>query len=120
MGDTNRAISETPMNLASSRSHCIFTLHIEARQVRLLWLLVAIAILVHTLSPMQRSMTLLMAPGLCKQLQPLVAPPRCPRDQRCRAFCASSGPPPMLAHTLLAGCHPWLQTLKSAEATADT
>ena len=32
LGDTNRAISETPMNLASSRSHCIFTLHIEARQ----------------------------------------------------------------------------------------
>ena len=34
LGDTNRAISETPMNLASSRSHCIFTLHIETRQVR--------------------------------------------------------------------------------------
>eukprot|EP00898_Chlorokybus_atmophyticus_P000863 jgi/Chlat1/1778/Chrsp134S02115 len=25
LGDTNRMISETPMNLASSRSHCIFT-----------------------------------------------------------------------------------------------
>jgi kinesin family protein 6/9 len=25
LGDTNRAIAETPMNLASSRSHCIFT-----------------------------------------------------------------------------------------------
>ena len=33
LGDTNRAISETPMNLASSRSHCIFSLHIAARQV---------------------------------------------------------------------------------------
>ena len=33
LGDTNRTISETPMNLASSRSHCIFTLHVESRQV---------------------------------------------------------------------------------------
>ncbi|KAK9794064.1 hypothetical protein WJX73_003057 [Symbiochloris irregularis] len=32
LGDTNRAISETPMNMASSRSHCIFTLHIASRQ----------------------------------------------------------------------------------------
>lgn len=31
LGDTNRAIAETPMNLASSRSHCIFTISIEAR-----------------------------------------------------------------------------------------
>jgi kinesin family member 6/9 len=31
LGDTNRMIAETPMNLASSRSHCIFTLHMEAR-----------------------------------------------------------------------------------------
>jgi kinesin family protein 6/9 len=31
LGDTNRAISETPMNLASSRSHCIFTISIEGR-----------------------------------------------------------------------------------------
>jgi hypothetical protein len=31
VGDTNRTISETPMNQASSRSHCIFTLHLEAR-----------------------------------------------------------------------------------------
>jgi kinesin family protein 6/9 len=31
MGDTNRAIAETPMNMASSRSHCIFTFAIEAR-----------------------------------------------------------------------------------------
>ncbi len=30
-GDTNRAISETPMNDASSRSHCVFTISIEAR-----------------------------------------------------------------------------------------
>ncbi|CAM9857781.1 unnamed protein product [Chrysoparadoxa australica] len=33
IGDTNRAISETAMNKASSRSHCIFTLSIEGRQV---------------------------------------------------------------------------------------
>lgn len=32
LGDTNRAIAETPMNMASSRSHCIFTVSIEARQ----------------------------------------------------------------------------------------
>ena len=31
VGDTNRMISETPMNMASSRSHCIFTISIEAR-----------------------------------------------------------------------------------------
>jgi len=31
LGDTNRTISETPMNQASSRSHCIFTIMIEAR-----------------------------------------------------------------------------------------
>jgi len=34
LGDTNRTIAETPMNLASSRSHCIFTIHTEAREVR--------------------------------------------------------------------------------------
>jgi hypothetical protein len=33
LGETNRTISETPMNMASSRSHCIFTLHVESRQV---------------------------------------------------------------------------------------
>lgn len=33
MGDTNRAIAETPMNMASSRSHCIFSLSIEVRVV---------------------------------------------------------------------------------------
>ena len=33
MGDTNRAIAETPMNMASSRSHCIFTLSLECRVV---------------------------------------------------------------------------------------
>ncbi|PNW88606.1 hypothetical protein CHLRE_01g036800v5 [Chlamydomonas reinhardtii] len=32
LGDTNRTISETPMNQASSRSHCIFTIHVEARK----------------------------------------------------------------------------------------
>ena len=30
LGDTNRAIAETPMNLASSRSHCIFTVSLES------------------------------------------------------------------------------------------
>ena len=29
LGDTNRAIAETPMNQASTRSHCIFTIHIS-------------------------------------------------------------------------------------------
>lgn len=33
LGDTNRVVAETPLNQASSRSHCIFTLHIEARRV---------------------------------------------------------------------------------------
>ena len=33
MGDTNRAIAETPMNMASSRSHCIFTISLECRAV---------------------------------------------------------------------------------------
>merc|ERR1711879_217693 len=32
VGDTNRIICETPNNDASSRSHCIFTLTIEARE----------------------------------------------------------------------------------------
>ena len=32
MGDTNRAIAETPMNMASSRSHCIFTISLEVRE----------------------------------------------------------------------------------------
>jgi kinesin family protein 6/9 len=32
VGDTNRAIGETAMNQASSRSHCIFTLMIECRK----------------------------------------------------------------------------------------
>ena len=32
LGDTNRAIAETPMNMASSRSHCIFTVFIESRE----------------------------------------------------------------------------------------
>lgn len=32
VGDTNRMISETPMNLASSRSHCIFTIAIDSRK----------------------------------------------------------------------------------------
>ena len=32
VGDTNRAIAETPMNMASSRSHCVFTIFFEARQ----------------------------------------------------------------------------------------
>jgi kinesin family protein 6/9 len=33
MGDTNRAIAETPMNMASSRSHCIFSVALESRVV---------------------------------------------------------------------------------------
>ena len=32
LGDTNRVISETPMNQASSRSHCIFTISIDFRK----------------------------------------------------------------------------------------
>ncbi|KAL6757573.1 P-loop containing nucleoside triphosphate hydrolase protein [Haematococcus lacustris] len=32
LGDTNRTISETPMNMASSRSHCIFSIYVEARR----------------------------------------------------------------------------------------
>jgi kinesin family protein 6/9 len=32
-GDTNRAIAETPMNMASSRSHCIFTISLEVHQL---------------------------------------------------------------------------------------
>jgi len=32
LGDTNRAIAETPMNMASSRSHCIFTVFVESRE----------------------------------------------------------------------------------------
>ena len=32
LGDTNRAIGETEMNQSSSRSHCIFTVMIEARR----------------------------------------------------------------------------------------
>ncbi len=32
LGDTNRTIAETPMNLASSRSHCIFTIYLESKK----------------------------------------------------------------------------------------
>jgi hypothetical protein len=32
LGDTNRTVSETPMNQASSRSHCVFTVSVEARR----------------------------------------------------------------------------------------
>ncbi|XP_046848638.1 kinesin-like protein KIF6 isoform X2 [Xenia sp. Carnegie-2017] len=32
LGDTNRMIAETPMNQASTRSHCIFTIHISSRE----------------------------------------------------------------------------------------
>ena len=31
-GDTNRMIAETPMNQASTRSHCIFTIHVSSRE----------------------------------------------------------------------------------------
>ncbi len=30
-GDTNKTISEHRLNKASSRSHCVFTLHLEVR-----------------------------------------------------------------------------------------
>ena len=33
LGDTNRMIAETPMNMASSRSHCVFTVYFESRRV---------------------------------------------------------------------------------------
>ena len=33
LGDTNRVVAETPLNQASSRSHCVFTLNIAARRV---------------------------------------------------------------------------------------
>jgi kinesin family protein 6/9 len=36
LGDTNRAIAETPMNMASSRSHCIFTVSEQLDVVRTL------------------------------------------------------------------------------------
>lgn len=32
LGDTNRVVAETPLNQASSRSHAVFTLHLEARR----------------------------------------------------------------------------------------
>ncbi|KAM9355024.1 kinesin-like protein KIF6 [Pholidichthys leucotaenia] len=32
LGDTNRMIAETPMNQASTRSHCIFTIHLCRRE----------------------------------------------------------------------------------------
>ena len=32
-GDTNRVVCETPMNDASTRSHCIFTIYLESRKV---------------------------------------------------------------------------------------
>ncbi|XP_031565280.1 kinesin-like protein KIF6 isoform X2 [Actinia tenebrosa] len=32
LGDTNRMIAETPMNQASTRSHCVFTIHISSRE----------------------------------------------------------------------------------------
>jgi hypothetical protein len=31
IGDTNRAVAETSMNAHSSRSHCVFTVHVESR-----------------------------------------------------------------------------------------
>lgn len=32
LGDTNRMIAETPMNQASTRSHCIFTVHLTSKE----------------------------------------------------------------------------------------
>ncbi len=31
LGDTNKMMAETPLNPASSRSHCIFTIHITSQ-----------------------------------------------------------------------------------------
>jgi kinesin family protein 6/9 len=31
-GDTNRMIAETPMNMASTRSHCIFSIYVTKRE----------------------------------------------------------------------------------------
>ncbi|UJR25470.1 hypothetical protein I4U23_006817 [Adineta vaga] len=33
LGDTNRMIAETPMNQASTRSHCIFTIHVTSKEI---------------------------------------------------------------------------------------
>ncbi|XP_067312130.1 kinesin-like protein KIF6 [Pseudorasbora parva] len=33
LGDTNRMIAETPMNEASTRSHCIFTIHLCSKEL---------------------------------------------------------------------------------------
>ncbi|CAF1404841.1 unnamed protein product [Adineta steineri] len=33
LGDTNRMIAETPMNQASTRSHCIFTVHVTSKEI---------------------------------------------------------------------------------------
>lgn len=33
IGDTNRVMCETPMNDASSRSHCIFTINVESTKI---------------------------------------------------------------------------------------
>ncbi|XP_050989241.1 kinesin-like protein KIF6 isoform X2 [Labeo rohita] len=33
LGDTNRMIAETPMNQASTRSHCIFTIHLCSKEL---------------------------------------------------------------------------------------
>ena len=30
-GETNRMIAETPMNMASTRSHCVFTIYVTAK-----------------------------------------------------------------------------------------
>jgi kinesin family protein 6/9 len=32
LGDTNRMIAETPMNMASTRSHCLFSIYVTSRQ----------------------------------------------------------------------------------------
>ncbi|KFP18261.1 Kinesin-like KIF6, partial [Egretta garzetta] len=32
LGDTNRMIAETPVNQASTRSHCIFTIHLSSKE----------------------------------------------------------------------------------------
>jgi Kinesin motor domain len=53
LADTNRVTSETPMNLASSRSHCLFTVTIEARQVGVAELRVCSCSRVHVIAAWQ-------------------------------------------------------------------
>ncbi len=56
MGDMRRAVSETVLNKASSRSHAIFTMHVQAAKVLFIVLfslvaLVALLAFVHCSVP---------------------------------------------------------------------